>query len=677
MDIKTRFSNSLVGLVIIFLAFLYHHKSINDFPSHIHGWAQSDRYALAMGFVDNDLNLFKPQTYIYNKQFPDNWEKPATNTITAVDFPIHDFIPAVVMKWSGNHSPWIFRIYILMYSLVGLFYLFKLAFKITGDYSKSLFTIVFAATSPVFVYYQSGFLPTIPSLANSIIGLYFFYGYSKNNEQRFFVYSILFFTLATLSRTTFAIPLLAVLMWEFIRIIKKETSFLPKILPISISILILISYQFYNAYLRFKYGSNFLNQLMPASNFNDALEIIKDAFNNWGFQYFTWLHYLIYLLLTAILVVLIIRKVVIFNKEIVNLGLLFFIYFTGCVLFTFLMLRQFPAHDYYFLDTFYLPLILFLTIILSLIPKFKHKKHKVLFLILLFFVSVSLIIQPIKSQNRRSESLMNDKTQTTINNYRDASAYLDTLGISKESNILVLDAVCPNIPFLLMQRKGFAVMNTSYQNIENSLDWPFDFIVFQDEYFLSDIYSEYPEILSKLNKIADNGKISVCTLSKNVAKQSLIEFVGLKHKIPVVVEKITFENTPDIEWQNTKSSAKLAFTGNYSGYLSSDMFYGLTYKTSNFSELEKNPSSMLVSAYFLRNSISNIELVASISENNEMKYYKKYNLCSFLTKQNTWEQLDFVFQLPQIKSDNYEFAIYILNAEKGEINYDDFSFSIY
>jgi hypothetical protein len=58
----------LSGLLI--LSFVYHHKYINEFPSHIHAWAQSDRYALSLGFLDNGLNFLKPQTFTYNHQFP-------------------------------------------------------------------------------------------------------------------------------------------------------------------------------------------------------------------------------------------------------------------------------------------------------------------------------------------------------------------------------------------------------------------------------------------------------------------------------------------------------------------------------------------------------------------------------------------------------------------------------
>ena len=210
----------LALLIIIVLGILFHYNYINEFPSHIHAWAQSDRYALSLGFINNDFNLFKPETFVLNHQFPDNWKSPSQYSITAVDFPIHDYIPAILMKIAGVNSPWIYRLYTLIYSFIGLLFLYKLSYILSKSKTKSIFVLIFAATSPVFVYYQGGFLPTIPSLANVFIGVYFYVRYLNSNKLKYFNVSLLFLTLAILSRTTFAIPLIAILALEFIRVLK-------------------------------------------------------------------------------------------------------------------------------------------------------------------------------------------------------------------------------------------------------------------------------------------------------------------------------------------------------------------------------------------------------------------------------------------------------------------------
>ena len=64
--------NRFAIIVIVALGLALNIKYINEFPSYIHAWAQSDRYALAIGFTDNGLNFFKPESLIYSHQFPNN-----------------------------------------------------------------------------------------------------------------------------------------------------------------------------------------------------------------------------------------------------------------------------------------------------------------------------------------------------------------------------------------------------------------------------------------------------------------------------------------------------------------------------------------------------------------------------------------------------------------------------
>ncbi len=662
--------------LIATLGFVYHFKYINEFPSYMHAWAQSDRYALSLGFTENGLNFFKPQTFVYNHQFPDNWQIPSEKTITAVDFPIHDFIPAIFMKISGNSSPWIFRMYILLYSFWGLFFLFRLSFAVTKNFLKSVFVTVFAATSPVFVYYQGGFLPTIPSLSNAIIGIYFYYQYLAENRERRLLLSILFLTLAALARTTFAIPLVAVAAIEFIRLIKKETALLPKIIPFSLSALFLLFYLFYNGYLRKSYGSIFLNHILPPENLNQAKDIIKYVYENLTFQYFTRFHYYtsIAILLTGF-IFLGLRKTRI-EKTNGYFGLLTATYLFGCVAFALLMLRQFPAHDYYFLDTFFFPVLMTLIFILTLIPITVNRDIKNTAIAVTGFVSLVLIIQPAKSQKQRREQLTGGRMLTTIDNYKSSSKLLDSLGIPKSSKVLVMDSDAPNIPFILMQRKGFAVMSTTPENIKKALTWDVDYVIVQNELFAADLYTSYPPILSKLDKIADNGKISVCRLTEN-NPQSLFDFMRLDKKKPVYKKIVTFENLPDSLWQNFNPTEDRAYSGKFSGHLTPDVIFGLTYKENNLSVLRNDSHSLFFSSYFITDTIVNCEIVVAISSGEEIIYYKALNLKNLVSKRGVWEQVSLLIQLPQIQNNDFEFALYIWNTGQSELYYDDFIFAIY
>ncbi len=528
--------------VIIFLGLLFHLKHLNEFPSYIHAWAQSDRYALSLGYVKNNLQFFKPRTFVMNRQFPFDWKIQTDNTITAVDFPIHDYIPAVFMKISGVTSVWIFRLYILLYSFVGLYFLFKLSYLKTKDNIKSIFVVIFAGTSPVFVYYQDGFLPTIPSLANVIIGIYFYQKYLKRHEQNNFYLSILFLTLATLSRTTFAVTLVSIFGLEFLSLIGGEKKWRPFFISGAFAGISVISFYFYNDYLRAVYGSLFLNSLLPAANFSDAKEIIKSVYNNWATQYFSIIHYLILFSLIIIASFFILKQKIKNDYMTRSFGLLILLLFIGYSTFAILMLKQFPDHDYYFLDTFFLPIILFLITVLSYIPRLDLKYFK-LYGVVIVLVSVPLIINAMNSEAHRRNLNSLDRTASTINSFMGSETFLDSLKIKRDAKVMVIDVYSPNIPLILMNRDGYVILytNATKKNIQNALGWKYDYIVIPNQFFISEVCSTYPEIVSRIKKIADNGKISIFTLINNKTNRSLTEFLGLENEISVFQRTMTFD----------------------------------------------------------------------------------------------------------------------------------------
>jgi len=460
-----KYNHLLAVIIIVLLGFVFHKNYINEFPSHIHAWAQSDRYALALGFVNNDLDFFKPETFVLNHQFPDNWMLPSEESITAVDFPVHDYMPAIIMKLANNSSPWIFRIYILLYSFLGLFFLFRLSLIISGNAGRSLAVLVFAASSPVFVYYQSGFLPSIPSLSNAIIGLYFYLKFIKDDRNKNFTLAIVFLSLATLSRTTFAIPLIAILTLEFLTILKRRSGLRPKLVPVLASLITILFFYFYNGFLRKEYGSIFLNHLMPPHDIQEVFEIVKLIKERWLFQYFSKIHYL--LLFVSILssaAVLALKKVRL-NDDIKKTLLLIAVILLGCFAFTLLMLRQFPDHDYYFLDTFFLPAILIFTVALAIIPSSDRKIIKIIVNLAIILLSIPLILHARNSQDQRRQTGYWDRTAATIESFQSSAALLDSHNISRDSRILVIGTTAPNIPFILMQRKGYALMTTEKETI--------------------------------------------------------------------------------------------------------------------------------------------------------------------------------------------------------------------
>jgi hypothetical protein len=154
---KRVLKQNIIFIIIFIVASLFlHYKDINKLPSSIHAWAQSDHYALALGFHNDGFNFFKPTTFALDLQFPAKEQVENPQGITSVDFPILHYTVALAMKMLGTTSPWIFRIISLLISFLALFYLFRMVSSIKNVWAASLIT-AFICFQPIYSYYQTGF----------------------------------------------------------------------------------------------------------------------------------------------------------------------------------------------------------------------------------------------------------------------------------------------------------------------------------------------------------------------------------------------------------------------------------------------------------------------------------------------------------------------------------------
>lgn len=665
--------SSLTLILLFVLGFTFHFQTLNKFPSNTHAWAQADRYAITQGFVRNNLNFFEPETYVLNPQFPGNWSKPQKKSITAVDFPIHDYIPALIIKTTGINQPWISRLYNLLYSFIGLFALYKLSLLLLKNHLKSLLVMIVAGTSPVFIFYQSNFLPTVPSLANALLGLYFYFSFLESNKKKQFNLSLLFLTLATLSRSTFLIPLVAIYCHQCFYIWRRQSPFFPKLIPVLISTISIASYALYNNYLRQQYGSLFLDNLIPASSLSEFILKLKETWNNWSTSYFSIYHYAIFasLILWSSYSLLFTPKKS--SSQFLRLNFFIGILFLGNLFFLVAMSFQFTVHDYYFLDSFYLPFILLLIPLIQRLPIQKNRPPY-LFWGLLVIVTTTLTINGVQFQQERHTYGFWDKTKETYSNYLGSDKILSQLGIDKQKKILILQPYAPNFPFLLMDRKGYSSMATYQERIEPTLSWDFDYLVLQNEFFLSEVYPGYPELIHRFEKIYDNGKISICTLSNN--QQSLSHFIGLNNETPILTSKLNFETDTNLHWLNIKKDTQKVYQGTYSTLLTPEMEYGIAFSdtTTDFSQKE---SIVYFSGQVFSQNNDDCTVVISISVDNENKYYKTLELNKVVKTLNEWQTIQFQFNIPKIEGSSPEFKFFFYNGGNSSFYLDECSLSIY
>jgi len=667
---RFRFLSGLsVALLLIVLSTIFYHKTIRKFPAYTHAWAQSDRYALAIGFTENGFNFFKPETHNLNPQFPAKVKLTTAKGITAVDFPVHEYLIALIMKITGSTSPAIFRIYILLYSLVGLFFLYLFVIRYSGSVFKSLIIITFAFTAPVFTYYQAGFLPSIPSIANAFIAYYFYLEYVADKKIRDFVLSILFLTLATLVRTPFVIFLAAVLLFDIWIMLTSNEWKKAKLLTIAISGLAIIGYFIYNSYLRYQYGSIFLSNPLPAENLSEFTDILLYIKENWLFQYFSEYHFILFagVLLMAVPAILKSRA-----KQKKSIPIEFFLKFQILVtsilvsIFATLMIKQFKHHDYYFLDTFYL---IFVFGLIYLLKKIILKKR--LFIILsgaIALIFCGLFIRDsLAIQRERYTPKHWDRQEITRQNFIDSPQLLQALNIEEKAKILVIDAYSPNTPFILMGRKGYAVLTTSRENIVESLTWNYDYVVMQDE-FIPEVVINFPEINRHVQRLGGNGKISIFSPDENNRPKDLSELLGLKDRNTIYNSQLYVSDTTANTQRNNKAQES-------TGVLTSDQqFFNLATIDSLYFEGKSERLITIEGMFYSENEINDLFLVASISS---PEYYKSINFINYLKNNNEWEELSFIFPIPGHTNDYRDLKVYFWNTSGQHLVMKNIAIKIY
>ena len=434
--------------------------------------------------------------------------------MTSAGFPIHEYVIALLMKLFGTTSPWVFRVWTLLWALLGLCFLYKVSYLLTNDGAKSLLVSSIAITSPVMAYYMNGFLPGIPALSLSIIGFWFYLSHLESGVKRSFYLGIAFLTLATLIRTTFAIALITVLCFELLRIFRKESTFLDKLPAVLGAICAYLLCFFWNRHLTQLHGTIFLNQLLPAESWQDARELIDEAYQHWKYHYFQHFHYWLFLVVAVVAVTVIIYRV--FGKKSpkqetpakkpLSLWWLPLIQLFGCVLFTIAMMQQIEHHDYYFIDTFFLPVLLMLVLLLRNLPKPK----RIILVDAEYLLAIALLalmsnnVSDMQVSRRASENY----ALLSHNNYQNSDLLLDSLGISDDAKVLCLYGYAQNGPFIDMQRKGFIVMEDKDELLEAAFRFPFDCVVIENEK-LQIHYNNRASLFSQLKKIGGNDKISV------------------------------------------------------------------------------------------------------------------------------------------------------------------------
>jgi len=480
------FSQAILFLFCIVVFFKVYNGYQDDFrPQGIHFWAQADRFSIAINYYDNGLNFLRPQTnYLeYN------------NGLTGVEFPVIQYITAVIAKPFGARDE-LFLIYrILTYTIlcIGLQFLLLNIKNHGGNGFQQVLIPLFFLLSPLLLFYGFNFLPDIPSLALVLISYFYFEKFRLKLQFNAIYLALAWGFGASMLKLTSAMFPIAYLLWFLIdaffvdKLITRGQIICVVSIFVASMILCFGIALYFTIYANYNYQSTvFLSasrHINKSSDFSD----IWDNVVCWHREYFRETQYWVVLL----------SFMVSLNSRFVQKGVLIFkgIITLGMITFVILMGKQLMDHDYYAICTI-IPFVLILSIDgLMLLTR------GCLGILVFIYILQGMAPQSLK-QSKLRQSEVYQLPCREIWDYRtyllEASEWVKQNNVPKNSTIFVLYDYPLNTPLVYLDRKG---MVFNHQKMKDKVLIDKWFKILKPNYTLlpkqwkKDLKNDRPELL--------------------------------------------------------------------------------------------------------------------------------------------------------------------------------------
>ena len=479
------------------IAFLIAHiNNLNDLPIGMHSWAQSDRYAIALNYLNED-NIFTPKTNaLYTEEGKVGVEFSGIAYVSAKI--------AVLLK-SENHLPFIFKC-LQLFLLVLLLSLF-----LTTIYNynavNSLINFLLWFASPLLLYYGFNFIPDSLGLGFAICSLGYYYEYYKKGESNYLLLAVVLGCFGGLSKLPVLIYPIAFLTHQaFLKLKAKKMERLEIVLLLSGFFMVLgvliYDYVFLIDANNRLWSVIFMGKPNPILNFNDLTNALK-GISFWRFEFFNLFQFMALVILMAFLIYKV-KLIPVFFKElsvIVLIGLLF--YFIG-------LGKQLIHHDYYFLSSF-LPFILFAaTLQTKQLLYLTKNKYKVALLI----VSIAVSFNSFNQAEARQHEYYTIRDNTLDNNLlwlKNGDQKLSEAGVGKNEVIFVLYDFAPNTSLVYFNRKGLVFNHEQMSRKEPHIEFWLEklkpnYLVVKADWEV-DFFRDKPEMARTWTRIPQDGFI--------------------------------------------------------------------------------------------------------------------------------------------------------------------------
>lgn len=421
----------------------------NLHPASIHQWRQSDCASYVKTFFRNHTNVFTPGTF----------NLAGKEGRVASEFPIIYYVAAKIQIITGEHY-WVIRGLTFLCFILGLIALFECCKKWIPKKFYAAFPVLILATTPYYYYYALNFLPNVPAISFSFIGLFFLLKYEENNKRASLIFGILSFTLATLLKPTdggilFAAYLLVKSLsyvpgFKKSIITKHKRQFLFLLLgALFIAIVNITWIKYVNWYNDLNGNHQNLIGIYPIWDMDNGMRnyTIERIIKEWSNVY---QQKLLFVLMGVALLIYILKWRLL--NPFLKIFTLFI--FFGIVGYSILWFKAYTDHDYYQLPLVLFPVFLFITVLeyysKSLLPKLNFWTSKGVLSVLIIAIGISFYhnhnIQ--KERFLRSVDVINPKLF-------EIEPYLLKLGIDPQDHVVCVPDKSPNASLNAINRFGY------------------------------------------------------------------------------------------------------------------------------------------------------------------------------------------------------------------------------
>ena len=256
MDNKRGFFNLnffiILALIIAFIIMLWPFISPRlPYTAWVHEWRQCDVLSVARNYFRESMNFFYPRID----------QRRNLTGITGMEFPLYNYILALLYVISGKVIPFYGKILSFIFSLCSIYMINKIISfdEFSKKYPINPAVLLFCAfCSQYFFAFSVAVMPEFLAMLLSLSGFYYFIKYTKYSKNSYLIFSCILFCLGMLVRPYAAFFGIIMFLYCISNLFNNKKEFL-KILISGILVLIpfVIWYGYWAPHLDNTYGVHY------------------------------------------------------------------------------------------------------------------------------------------------------------------------------------------------------------------------------------------------------------------------------------------------------------------------------------------------------------------------------------------------------------------------------------